>query len=175
MSSATELNGVQLEKWLRFREIVQNDARPAERNPTVRAHWVGGQRSRVEFTNPTTKANIVTHIGGEGDLNPMQTLLAALAACDVDLIALHASLLGIEIESLSVEATGHFNVRSYVGVSGAPGSGYDSITYAVHLRAPNATPEQLAYLRECIERSSPVGDSLGRAIPLEFELIFENH
>lgn len=68
-----------------------------------------------------------------------------------------------------VEATGHFNVRSYLGLDGAPGSGYDGISYTVRISAPGATPEQIASLRERCERSSPVGDSMSRAIPLKLE------
>jgi hypothetical protein len=88
----------------------------------------------------------------------------------VDLIAMHASFLGLKIERLSVEATGHFNVQSYLGLEDAPGSGYDSISYTVHLSVPGATPEQITYLRQRCERSSPVGDSLNRAIPLKLEI-----
>jgi len=73
------------------------------------------------------------------------------------------------IESLSVEAKGHFNVQSYLGLEGAPGSGYDAISYTVRLSVPGATPEQIAHLRERCELSSPVGDSLARAIPLQLE------
>ena len=82
---------------------------------------------------------------------------------------MHASFLGIKIESLSVEVTGHFNVRSYLGLEGAPGPGYDSISYTVRLSAPNITPEQVAQLRERCDRSSPVGDSMARVIPLKLE------
>ena len=86
------------------------DPAKADRNPALVAHWVGGSRSRVEFKDK------VVHIGGDDELNPMQMFLATLAACDVDLVAMHASFLGLKIESLSVEATGHFNVQSYLGL-----------------------------------------------------------
>jgi uncharacterized OsmC-like protein len=167
MSQATELNGIAIGKWQQLREHVQRDPLRAERNPTAVAQWVGEQRSRIEF------GNIVTHLGGQGELNPMQTLLASLAACTVDLIALHASLLGIQVESLSVRATGHFNVRSYLGCDDVPGSGYDTISYTVRLCAPSATQEQIAYLRERCEHSSPVGDSLARPIRMNLEFIPE--
>jgi hypothetical protein len=86
---------------------------------------------------------------------------------------MHASFLGLRIESLSVEATGHFNVQSYLGLDGAPGPGYDAVAYTVRLSAPGVTPEQIDILRERCERSSPVGDSLTRGIPLKLQ--FDAH
>ena len=163
MSDITSINGVEVGELLEFKNICAQHPDKAERNPTLAAHWEGGSRSRVEFKGVTV------HLGGDGEFNPMQMFLATLAACDVDLISMHASFLGLKIESLSVEATGHFNVRSYLGLDGAPGSGYDSISYTVRISVPGATPEQVAYLRERCERSSPVGDSMSRAIPLKLE------
>ncbi len=160
METEALINNINVAELQAFREMVAQDASKADRNPALVAHWVGGSRSRVEFGDK------VAHLGGDDDFNAMQMLLATLAACDVDLVAMHASFLGIQIESLSVEATGHFNVRSYLGLEAAPGPGYDRIAYTVRISAPGATPEQIAYLRERCERSSPVGDSLTRAIPL---------
>lgn len=163
MKQAIEINGVNVTELLGFKDIAREDPTKADRNPTLVAHWVGGSHSRVEFKD------MVVHLGGDDEFNPMQMLLATLAACDVDLIAMHASFLGLKIESLSVEATGHYNVQSYLGLEGTPMSGYDAISYTVHLSVPGATPEQIAYLRERCERSSPVGDSLECAIPLKLE------
>ena len=163
MSQVAEINGVNVTEMLEFKNLCRQDPAKADRDPVVVAHWVGGSRSRVEFKDR------VVHIGGDDELNSMQILLAALAACDVDLVAMHASLLGLKIESLSVEATGHFNVQSYLGFEGTPGSGYDAISYTVRLSVPGASPEQVAHLRERCERSSPVGDSLARQIPLKLE------
>ena len=126
-------------------------------------HWIGGSRSRVEFKDKAVE------IGGPGNFDAMQMLLASLVACDVDLVVVHASLLGLEVESLSVEVTGHFNLQAYLGLPGTSGSGYDAVSYTVRLSVPGATPEQVAYLRERCERSSPVGDSLARDIPVRLE------
>lgn len=160
-----KINGMDGEELLGFREAVAGDATRADRRPTVVARWDGGSRSRITFGDTTT------FIGGDGELNPMQFVLAALAACDVDLIALHATMIGLEIRNLQVEASGHFNVQSYLGLEGAPGSGYDRITYTVTLDAPDATPEQIAYLRERCERSSPVSDTLTQAVELSLEFV----
>jgi uncharacterized OsmC-like protein len=99
----------------------------------------------------------------------MQFALAALAACDVDLVAMHATMMGIEVHDLRVEASGHFNVQSFMGVENKPGSGYDEIAYRVVLDAPDATSEQLAYLAERCELSSPVGDTLARSVKMTLE------
>lgn len=163
MSEKPSINGVEVGELLEFKNICAQHPEKAERNPALVAHWEGSSRSRVEFKGMTV------HLGGEDDFNAMQMFLATLAACDVDLISMHASFLGLKIESLSVQATGHFNVRSYLGLDGAPGSGYDGISYTVNISVPGATPEQIAYLRERCERSSPVGDSMSRAIPLKLE------
>jgi uncharacterized OsmC-like protein len=160
----TTINGIDLDDLQSFRRTVQEDSTKADRQPTVIAHWVGGSRSRIEYDD------VVTYLGGEGELNAMQALLAALAACDVDVVAIHAAMIGLQIEDMSVEAPGHFNVASYLGLDHAPGPGYDAMTYRIRLSAPGASPEQVAYLRERCERSSPVGDSLTRAIPLELDI-----
>ena len=87
----------------------------------------------------------------------------------MDLVAVHAAFLGLKIESLSVEVTGHFNLQAYLGLPAATGSGYDSVSYIVRASIPGATSAQIASLRERCERSSPVADSLARAIPVKLE------
>jgi len=163
MEQIPDINGVNVAKMHDFKKMCAQDPAKADHNPTVVGHWIGGSRSRVEFKDK------VVNIGGPGNFDAMQMLLASLAACDVDLVAVHASLLGLKIESLSVEVTGHFNLQAYLGLPVASGSGYDAVAYTVRLSVPGATPEQLAYLRARCERSSPVGDSLARAIPVQLQ------
>jgi len=163
----TTINGIDVDDLRTFRRSVQEDSTKADRRPTVVAHWVGGSRSRIEY------GDVVTYLGGEGELNAMQALLAALAACDIDVVAMHAAMIGVQIKDMTIEATGHFNITSYLGIDHAPSPGYDGMTYRIRLWAPGANPEQVAYLRERCERSSPVGDSLSRAIPLELDIQVE--
>lgn len=101
----------------------------------------------------------------------MKLLLASLVACDVDLVVTRATLLGVEIDSLVVEATGHFNVGRHLGLDTVDGPGYDRIAYRVRVRAKNATTEQVVELRRACEEASPVGDTLKRRprLTLDFE------
>ena len=121
---------------LKYLEEIEAAPSKAERNPSITAHWIGGARSRIEY------GDLVTFLGGDNEFNPMQMLLVTLAACDVDLIVMHASLLGIDIESLSIEADGQFNVQSYLGLD-KPGSGYKKITYKIKIKAPGITEKQI--------------------------------
>jgi uncharacterized OsmC-like protein len=163
MEQTSEINGVNVPKMLEFKKMCGTDPSKADHSPTLVGHWIGGSRSRVEFKDKSVE------IGGPGNFDAMQMLLASLIGCDIDLIAVHASFLGLKIESLSIEVTGHFNLQAYLGLPATSGSGYDALSYTVRLAVPGATAEQTAYLRERCERSSPVGDTLGRAIPIKLQ------
>ena len=160
-----EVNGYDVEELRMKVERARREPAVAERNPVATAYWEARSRARVEV------GKSVYYIGGEEEPSAMQALLGSLAACDVELVALHAALLGIRLESLTIEARGHFNIQSYFGIEGAPGSGYDQISYTVRIRAPGMTLGQLGILRQRCERSSPVGDSLARPIPLKLEFV----
>lgn len=162
-----DINGIEVKSLQEFKEMVKGDPTKANRDPKLIARWVNGERAEVEYEE------IKVSMGGKNELNAMQMLLASFAACDVEVIAVHCSFLGLKIESLSVEATGHFNVQSYLGLDNAPGSGYDSISFTIKLKALDVTPEQISYLKKRCERSSPVGDSLERKIPMTMEFIYD--
>ena len=146
---------------------MKKDSSLADRDPKMVGKWIGGDEALV------TSGDLEILIGGEGRLNPMGMLLASFIACDIDVISMHASFIGLKIEELSIEATGHFNVQSYIGAAEKPGSGYDNIAYIVRINAPGITQDQIDYLIERCEKSSPVGDSLRRSIPLKIKFVTE--
>jgi uncharacterized OsmC-like protein len=156
----TQLNGMNRDELRDFAAKATADPTVADRDPVVVARWLGGDESEVAFPSGQP-----IRVGGDQP-SAMRLLLATLAACDVDLIATCATLLGIEIESLTVEASGHFNVSRYLGVATGTDPGYQNIAYTVRLRARGATAEDLARLREACEVASPVGDTLRRSVPL---------
>jgi len=162
-----QVNGIDVDELREFVAAAARDSAVADRDPVVVARWAGGDRAEVMFASGETPV----FIGGEDEPSAMKMILASLAACDVDLVANRAALLGIEIESLTVEATGHFNVRRYLGLDAAVGSGYDRMAYTVRLKTRGGTSAQLAELRQACEQASPVGDTLQRHV--ELSLRFE--
>lgn len=153
------VNGINVPETKQYIEECERDPSKAERNPTITAKWVTGPQAAVELKGRKI------HIGGDDDPSAMTVLLASLAACDVEVVATHAALLGLKLEGMEIEAKGHFNIRRLLGLEG-PGPGYDRIAYTVRLRAPHATEEQIARVKAMCERASPVGDSLAKPIPL---------
>jgi len=157
------INGVDVEELKQTVEGAK-DVSTTERQPKLVAHWLGASETRVEMGDLSIK------IGGDGEMRAMQVLLASLAACDVDVVAMNASLIGLAIDELWIEASGHFNTQAFYGVENAAGPGYDHISYTVHIKAPQATPEQIKYLKQKCERTSPVGDSLSKSVPLTVDI-----
>lgn len=160
-----QLNGIDVDALRHLVAMVEKDAGVADRDPVVVAHWVGGERAEV--TLPSGGPSVF--VGGDNEPSAMKLLLMSLVACDVDLIANRASLLGIEIESLMVEASGHFNVQRYLGVDAEQGPGYQRVAYRVRLQTKGASSAQIAELRTSCEGGSPVGDTLGRSVPLTLD------
>lgn len=161
------VNGYNVPELQEYIARVRTDPSVAERNPVLKATWVGGSRARVAEGDKT-----LLHVGGDDEPSAMKLLLAMLAACDVEAVSTHAALMGLKLEKLEIEARGHFDVRQLLGVDGPP-PGYDRVTYTVKLRAPGATREQIAKLREVCEKSSPVGDTLARKVPVTLEFVAE--
>lgn len=161
MTMALTLNGNDVAELRAFCDLARTDPAQAQRKRAVTATWTGADRSRV------ASGDVVMEVSPPRTFGPMTLVLAAIASCEVDVIATHCTLMGIEIEALTVEARGDFDVRSYLGIAGTPPSGYGRISYTARLRAPSITDAQLARLREAVEHGSPVGDTLTRQVTLD--------
>jgi uncharacterized OsmC-like protein len=163
-TTAGDINQIDVAQVQAYIDKVSAAPEIADREPRVVARWVGDSRSTVTFGEARL------HLGGDGELNPMQALLGAFAACDVDLVAMHASLLGVEIIDLWIEAGGRFHVARYLGLDSRQGPGYRDIDYTLHLHVKHATGEQIARLKDLCETSSPVGDTLTRPVTTTLNL-----
>jgi uncharacterized OsmC-like protein len=155
------LNQIDVTELANDVEQLKRDPAKCHRTRKLRAEWVGGTRAIVH------NAERQLHIGGDADFGgDMSVTLAGFLACEVDVIATHATLRGIELENLTIEGTGDFNIARYMGVGQEPSPGYQKIQYTFRIRAKNATPEQLRDLVKLCETASPVGDTLERNVEL---------
>jgi uncharacterized OsmC-like protein len=162
------MNGVNEKELVDYVAEITKHPEKCQVKGSLTAEWVGGTRARVY-----SHSGKQIFIGGEDDFGAMRVALASFLACELDVIATHATLRGIELERLSIEGTGEFNLAKYLGVASEPGPGYKSVEYTVRIKAKNATKEQLMDLVQLCETASPVGDSLARNVSLRLNAVIE--
>jgi uncharacterized OsmC-like protein len=166
-TEAERLNGINARHLREYIDSCAQDPSRADRDPVVVGRWVGGTRAEVV----SSAGGPPVYMGGPDDPSALGMLLRTLAACDIEVIANKATLLGVEIDELSIEVRGHANVSRYLGLKFPAGPGYEAVDYTVKLKTRGATDEQLAEIRNACVIGSPVGDSLERKVPvrLNFE------
>ena len=79
-------------------------------------------------------------------------LLGALAACAQLTCQLVATAMGIPIEHIRVDVDGEMDLAGTLGISKNVPVGFEDIHARFEIVAPDATPEQLAALREKTEQ-----------------------
>jgi uncharacterized OsmC-like protein len=159
------LNGLNVDQLRDYIDSVTVDAKQADRHPEVVARWVGGTRAEVVAAAGGTPV----YMGGEDDPSAMGMLLRALAACDIEVLVTRATLMGIEIDELTIEAKGYFNVARYLGIDVPHHAGYQRASYRVTLKAPGASPDQIDELRRSLE-TSPAGETFSRSVAVTYDL-----
>ena len=97
--------------------------------------------------------------------NPVEQLLSALGNCLVVGFAANATLAGITVDQLEVELEGDLDLHTFLGLDPEGNAGFESIRAKVTLSS-DATEAQLSELREKVVGTSPVGHTLGRAVPV---------
>jgi uncharacterized OsmC-like protein len=133
--------------------------------------WKGGFRSEAtirEFA-PIASDEPGTLGGTDSGPNPVEQILAAYGNCLAVGYAANATVAGIEIKDLSIDIEGDLDLHTFLGLKEG-NAGYDNITVKVNIDT-DASPEALQELHDKVSNTSPVGHTLGRAIPVKIELI----
>jgi uncharacterized OsmC-like protein len=132
--------------------------------------WKGGFRSEASIREfaPIPSDEPAALGGTDNGPNPVEQILAAYGNCLAVGYAANATVAGIEINDLSIELEGDIDLHTFLGLKEG-NAGYDNITVKVNIDS-DASPEDLATLHDKVSNTSPVGHTLGRAIPVKFEL-----
>jgi uncharacterized OsmC-like protein len=109
-------------------------------------------------------------LGTDSGPNAVELVLAALGSCYAVGFAYNAAALGFELEELSYEVEGDLDLRNFVGIEEGPRPGFTAIRVRGRARARNASREQLDELCRYVQRTSPVGDIIANAVPVEVSL-----
>ena len=121
----------------------------------------------IEVGQKIVEAQAHTGVGGPGTAACSgDLLLGALAACAQLTCQLVATAMGIPFEEIRVEVDGEMDLRGTLGVSKEVPVGFQDIHARFHIRAPDATSEQLALLKEKTEQYCVVLQTLKQPPPI---------
>jgi len=94
-------------------------------------------------------------------------LLGALAACAQLTTQMVAESMGIKTEKISITIEGDWDIRGTLGIDPTAPVGLTAIRATFDIVAPDATPEQLASLRQKAEKYCVVLSTLRHPPPIE--------
>ena len=155
-----------LDAFQQTREAVAQDPEAGRGSWTTVTTWIDGTRAHTTARSFSIETDEPVALGGtDAAVDPMELLLAAIGTCLTIGWVTQARLRGIEFRSLRIEVSGDYDLRGYLELSEDVRPGYGSITYTVHVDS-DATPEQLAEIKEIAERTSPMFDNVLNATPV---------
>lgn len=97
--------------------------------------------------------------GTDRGANPVETLLAALAACRVITYQYHAGRLGVPLKSVSIRLAGEIDLRGFLAMDDAIRPGFKSIKGEAVLDT-DASPAQVEALNDAVAKYCPVADTV---------------
>ena len=121
----------------------------------------------VEVGQKLLEAQAHTGVGGPGTAACSgDLLLGALAACAQLTCQLVATAMGIPFEHIRVDVEGEMDLSGTLGISKEVPVGFQDIHAKFEITAPQATPEQLAALKEKTEQYCVVMQTLMSPPPI---------
>ncbi|MCC7103555.1 MAG: OsmC family protein [Chloroflexi bacterium] len=146
-------------------------ADPGSSRITLAAHGDSGGAPiacSIDLGRAVYEAQAHRGVGGagtgacSGDL-----LLGALAACAQITCQMVAAAMGVPTERIEVSVEGDLDLRGTLGIAKDVPVGFESIRTRFTIDAPDASPEQLAALREKTEQYCVVMQTLTTPPPID--------
>ena len=98
--------------------------------------------------------------------------MAALNACMLNTFVAVCSMLGVKLESASIECDGDIDLRGFLGIDARVPAGYEAIRYRLRVRG-DGTRAQYEKAHQAMIATSPNFYNITRPIPLLPELVVE--
>lgn len=92
---------------------------------------------------------------------------AALANCDATMAAIRAAQLGVELTTLEVNVSSTSDGRGMLDMDSSIPAGPLKMSMTFRLGAKDVPEETLRGIVDWVEHNSPVGDVVGRSVPIE--------
>src|SRR5699024_12765721 len=176
MSSTTVINPNKKVKEAISKTItgIENNPNGAEATCKVSSNLERGFQAEIEARDFHFTADEPEELGGSNKgPNPVEYVLGALAACQEIAIKAHASQLGIELESVQVEAEGNIDLHGFLDLSDER-PGFKEISYRTTIKSKERDDAKLQKLKALSENSCPVLDIIQNATPVNGNVRFVN-
>ncbi|MEO1493861.1 MAG: OsmC family protein [Pseudomonadota bacterium] len=164
------LNDVEIGKVASLAEKIQSEPDVADTKWRADVTWNGGFRSEAAIRDfSPAQSDEPEQLGGTNTgPNPIEQVLGALGNCLAVGYAANATAAGITIRDMSIAVEGDLDLHTFLGLKEG-NAGFSGISVSVQIDS-DATPEALQELHEKVTGTSPVGHTLGRAVPLDIKL-----
>lgn len=184
MATTTVRNGVDVDRLVQTIDAIKGNAGVAGFTFRSRTTWQEGGSSTSEISSFTHMGQETPHasthvlrgdepdvlLGRDSGPNAVELVLSALGFCYAVGFAYNAAALGYELEGLSYDIEGDLDLRNFVGIEDGPRPGFTAIRVHGRAKARNASKEQLDELCRYVQKTSPVGDIISNAVPVEVSL-----
>ena len=171
MTTATggHLNQVDLGAVGALVEKIRQRPSAAQTTWSAEVRWTGAFRSEavVRSFAPITSDEPPKLGGTDRAPNPVEQLLGSLGNCLAVGYAANASVAGITIRDLRIDLDGDIDLHAFLGLADGH-AGFSAIRVAVHLDT-DADEAAVAELHRKVAATSPVGQTLTKAIPVEIK------
>ena len=161
-----------------LKTVLGNIQQSFKRNPedasvTFRSEssLIEGFHSRASLRQHSIEVDEPKELGGSDQgPNPVELILAALGTCQEITYKAYATVLGIPIESVSVELEGDLDLQGFLALKDEVRPGYQQIRGTVRIKS-EADDATLAKLREAVNAHCPVLDIISNPVPIELDLV----
>jgi uncharacterized OsmC-like protein len=171
MSTSTRINGIDTTRIAALSGKLQEEPGQGDTLWKAEVIWQSGFRNQIRIRDlPAGYADEPKALGGTNTApNPVEQLLGALGSCLAIGYTANASVRGIQIEELRIELEGHIDLPVFLGLREGH-AGYSDIAVRVYLKA-DAPQETVEELHQQVLKTSPVGQTIEKAVPLHATLI----
>ena len=166
----TRMNDVDIGKVASLAQKISKEPHVADTTWRAEVTWNRGFRSEAKVRDfEPSKSDEPEQLGGSNTgPNPVEQLLGALGNCLAVGYAANATISGIEIRDMTIEVEGKLDLHTFLGLK-SEHAGFSEIKVRVKLDS-DADSAALQELHEKVIASSPVGHTLGCAIPLDIKI-----
>lgn len=167
---STTLNDVDIGSVASLAKKIQQEPHVAATKWSAEVKWNGGFRSEARVREfESVRSDEPNQLGGTNTgPNPVEQILAALGNCLAVGYAANATAAGITISNLTINIEGDLDLHTFLGLKDGH-AGFSSISVRVTLDS-DASPEALQALHDKVVKTSPVGHTLSRAVPVDIQM-----